>query len=227
MADKLAAPTASTKEDVAHALLKGALGAVPYAGGILAETFGLLLATPFQRRLISFLEKVAERLNDYDVRLEDAVAKEEFVSAVRTAAETVLKTHDEMKRRFLVNAVVNIGIGTGSLTDDVQQIYLQLIDRLTPLHLRVMIAFQLPKNFFEMTATKHDSLKNVTYSDVVAIAVPELDGKNELIGLLCRDLYYAGLFDEQYMDKHLSTAARESRITSFGNDFLRFITDDL
>jgi hypothetical protein len=156
MKRKLTVPTEESAGDIAQALAKGLIGAVPIAGSTLAETFGLLLAPPFQKRLHDFLEQVAERINEHEVRLEDAISSEEFVSAVRTAAETVLKTHDNLKREMLVNAVSSIGVGADNLSDNVHQIYLRLIDRLTPLHLKLLVLFQNPREYLTRVGARYE-----------------------------------------------------------------------
>jgi hypothetical protein len=224
MKRKLVAPVEESTGDIAQALAKGLIGTIPIAGSTLAETFGLLLAPPFHKRLLEFLAQVAERINEHEVRLEDAVSREEFVSATRTAAETVLKTHDNLKREMLVNAVAKIGIGVSSLSDDVQQIYLRLIDTLTPMHLKLLILFQNPREYLVRAGAHYEPMISSSIDQLITTAIPELRGKGELSEMLCQDLMGAGLLSRMSTIHVMmsATGAFSSRTTAFGNEFIEF-----
>lgn len=127
--------------DVAHAVVKGALSGIPIAGGLAAELFGMVLAPPLSKRRDAWFESVAERLRAVEAKLELLGEDPAFVTTMMHATHIALRTHQEEKLEALLNAVVNSAIGTAP-QDDLQAIFLNLVDAFTPTHLRILKYFQ-------------------------------------------------------------------------------------
>ena len=51
-----------TAGDVAHALVKGGLGAIPIAGSLSGEVFALILRPPLERRSEDWMRQIEQRL---------------------------------------------------------------------------------------------------------------------------------------------------------------------
>jgi hypothetical protein len=62
MSDEKYAVPVQSKGDVAHAVVKTVLSAVPYAGGPAAELFALVIAPSLEKRRARWMEEVAEGL---------------------------------------------------------------------------------------------------------------------------------------------------------------------
>jgi hypothetical protein len=95
--------------DGAHAVVKGALSAIPIAGGLAAELFGLVLATPLTKRRDEWMESVAKRLEGVKASVDSMREDPAFVTTLMQASQIALRTHREEKLEALRNAVVSSG----------------------------------------------------------------------------------------------------------------------
>jgi hypothetical protein len=136
--------------DYLHAITKGSLSAVPIIGGVVSELFTLVLAPTLSERRDIWLQQLAEDLDALKRKvdgftIESLGNKPEFVSAVLKASQSALMTHQNEKHDALRNAVMNVAAGTAP-NDDLQSIFLSLIDLLTPYHLRLLKQFSLQRS---------------------------------------------------------------------------------
>jgi len=226
-------PPTPSAGDTAHALVKGALNALPLAGGLVAEVFGLIVKPPLQRRLADFMQGIAddlERLREAGrVDFEKLKSNEEFVSAVGCAAGTVLHCHQKEKLDALRNAVLNSAL-PGAPVADVQAMYLHFIDYLTPWHIRLLAILQDPVAWQTRNAIrlpKGSFVENIL--STVESAFCDLKGQNDMSRVLIRDLHDRGLtvLDLQALILDLNTSPNgpnQGWTTPFGDEFLRFIT---
>lgn len=138
-------PSELTLEDHRLALIKGGLAALPLVGGALAEEMGLLLITPLTRRRDEWWEDVARRVLYLEhkvqgFKFEKLKDNEQFVSAMIQATQSAAKTHRKEKLEALRNAVLNIALGHNP-GEDLQAIFLNLVDSFTPVHLELLRLF--------------------------------------------------------------------------------------
>ena len=143
-------PSEPTLEDHRSAIIKGTLSSIPVLGGVLAEELGLVLVTPLARRRDAWFEDIARRLRELEgrvdgFRFEDLGNNEQFVSAMVQATQSAIKTHTKEKLEALRNAVLNIALGNAP-ADDLQSIFLNLVDSFTPVHLQLLRFFQHPNS---------------------------------------------------------------------------------
>jgi hypothetical protein len=105
-----------------------------------------------------------------------------------------------------------------------ESIMLDFIDRLTPTHIALLKLFQNPRsNRTVVERMQHTMTGGLT--QVILAAYPELQGRNELMGLMWRDLESAGLFGQgNVLNVTMSgSGLLEKRTTAFGDRFLAFI----
>jgi hypothetical protein len=122
----------------------------------------------------------------------------------------------------LRNAVLNSCL-PGAPEDDIQMIFLNYIDELTPWHLRIMNLFDDPSRWAEENNTNFpESWLSGSSSQVLEFAYPEMAVNKELYLKLFNDLATMGLAN---IPTGMMTASGslESRTTSLGKQFLRFI----
>lgn len=137
----LQVPTA-TAADRAYQAIKALFSAAPYVGGPLAELFGLVITPSLEKRRVQFFEAIVEELRrlqaaDASFNVEELVTNESFVTAVYNATRVVVGTHQRKKHEALRNAVLNVA--TGAAPDDsTTALFINLIDRFTPLHLTLL-----------------------------------------------------------------------------------------
>lgn len=211
------------------AVIRGGLSAIPVLGSVLAEELGLVLAPPLTRRRDEWLEDLARRLHDLETRVEgftfdDLVENEQFVSATLQATQAALRTHQKEKLEALRNAVLNVAAGR-SFSDELQSIFLSLLDRLQATHLRILKIFRYPP-----VGGSHNQWQQITIHNPgtptrwIKEFVPGLKIEDtNLIRMLISDLYSAGLSfispDAQNMPLDYTL------ITGLGIGFLNFITE--
>ncbi len=130
-----------TALDYAVAVAKvGSMAFPPFAGGV---AFIDYLTAPFRgKRMNNRSEEIRLGLNAVSQSVEGLtperlVENDAFISAFAHATQAVLKTHQAEKREALRNAVLNVAAGTAP-SDDLQLIFLNLVDSFTPNHLRVL-----------------------------------------------------------------------------------------
>jgi hypothetical protein len=134
-----------TFEDIEHAGRKGLVSLFPVLGGIASELLGVL-SSPVAQRRDDWLSDLQRRLLALEgqvngFRFDDLGKNPQFVSAVLQANNAALRTHQSEKLTALQNAVVNVAVAKAP-SEDMQQIFLNLVDGFTPTHLQVLKHFQ-------------------------------------------------------------------------------------
>jgi hypothetical protein len=134
-----------TFEDVEHAGRKGILAIIPGIGGVASELFGVL-SSPLALRRDDWWSDLERRLCDLEgrvdgFRFDDLGQNKQFVSAALQATQAAMRTHQAEKLAALQNAVLNIALAKAP-SEDLQLIFLNLVDSFTPSHLEVLRDFQ-------------------------------------------------------------------------------------
>jgi hypothetical protein len=132
--EKYKAPE-STKGDVVEALAKGAVSAVPIAGGFLAELLQIVVAPPLERRKAEWMNGVADGLRKLEEKvegfsIENLKDNEPFISTIVGASQAAIKTHEQEKLEALRSAVLNVAKGSG-LSADQEAMFLGFVERYT------------------------------------------------------------------------------------------------
>lgn len=143
-------PPAETAFDYSLAVAKAATIMLPFLGQAVT-LFDLITAPARGKRLADWYEQLRVAINDLSQRIEGLTPEklatdDQFVSAVLRASLSVVRTHQAEKLDALRNAVLNIAIG-GETNADRQTVFLELIDRFTPLHLALLKFFQDPDGY--------------------------------------------------------------------------------
>jgi hypothetical protein len=126
-------PPDTTKEEVGASILTGLLGFVPVAGSALAEVVSFAGQRVIERRVNAFYEAVIRDLDRLHVQVDKL--EESFWMTFLHALEAARRTHQQEKFEALKNAVVNAARPTAP-DDDLQHIFVNMVDELTPTHLR-------------------------------------------------------------------------------------------
>ena len=135
-----------SKDDVAHAIAKAALSAVPVAGGPAVELFQLIVQPPLERRREEWMRQVADKLRELEARgldLDRLQHNDQFISTVMQASQAALRTHKAEKLAALRNAVINVAKGQAP-EETVQHLLLSFVDQLSEMHLRILKVFHAP-----------------------------------------------------------------------------------
>ena len=146
-------PKQTTAGDVGHALVKAAIGTVPYAGSAASELFTMIVAPPFQRRQADWMESVGAKFLELENRqagIRDELQNDPgFIDTLLQASQAAGRTSNEEKRSALLNAVMNSV--AGDRPDDARrQMFVNLIDEFTPWHLRLLALAANPVRWYEL-----------------------------------------------------------------------------
>src|SRR5258707_8620610 len=137
----------TTANEVLISALKAGVGLIPFVGNSLAETVGLVGQRVIDRRQTAFYERVIHALEAVWTQLADVVEfKESFWTTFLHSLEIARRTHQEEKIEALKNAVLNAAKPTAP-DDNMQHIFLNMVDDLTPLHMRLLAFLALPQEF--------------------------------------------------------------------------------
>ena len=211
----------SSGGDLAHSAVKAGLSAIPVLGGPAAELFQNVIQPPLEKRRIEWMNQVAEKLNKLEnesgLDLESLRENEEFISAVMYASNLALRTHNESKRLALRNAIANIA--TGKAPDEhLQHVYLNLVETLTELHVRILRAFQAPE-------VPH-SMSMGGLGHVLEHNLPDMRGQKALYQQMWKELFSRGLVVGDNMNLTMSgSGLAQKQTTQLGDGFLSFISE--
>lgn len=222
------------KGEVVQTLTKILASGVPIIGPVGAEIIALLIQPQITKRRDEWLAglgaAVARLLQEKNGPTADDLANNEaFTTAVLHATLIALRTHQQEKRRALRNAVLNVAAGTAP-SDDLQMIFLDAIDALTPSHLRLLAFLKDPRAW----ALAHDrpfpSVNGASTSSVGAAvewALPEWGNREQFYGLLFDNLAARGFVQgtsSLFGTTMTLNGALSSRTTELGRQFLAFVT---
>ena len=208
-------------KDYAYAILKGGIASIPVAGDVAAELLTLIVASPLDRRKDEWIDSIAQGLVDLQeqidgFRLEDLAEKEVFITTMMKASHTSMRNHQNEKLEALRNAVLN-SVLPNAPDEDLQQIFVTLVDDLTTWHLRILKLFENPRAF---VGEKAYSLQEELLLDVY----PELKGRKDFFDKICADLGTYGLAGISLRTKMTPYGVLSPRTSTIGKQFIRFIS---
>ena len=166
------------------------------------------------------MAQVGEKLQELEakgLKLDELQKNEEFVSAVMHASQIALRTHQAAKLDALRNAIINVAKGQAP-DEALQNVFLNLVDSFTELHLRILKVFQAP--------TPPSNMSMGGLSSVLEHNIPELRGNRELYDQLWKDLYSRGLVNTDGLHVTMTgNGLGQKRTTGIGDAFLKFIEE--
>jgi len=219
--------------DAGHLAVRVILSAIPVIGGASKEIFNTVIAPPLAKRQAEWMESIAERLIELEnkvegFKIENLSKNQNFISTVFYATSLNIRNHQDEKIKALENAVINTALSI-KIEEDLQHIFLNFIDELTPTHLIVLKYFDNP---LEWLKSRGITLPNYTFggqNHIFVIAFPELAKNQEFARRIITDLSDRGLSqDWQSMFTGTSRSGMTApRILPLGGQFLTFITSPL
>ena len=219
MADENLQVPQRSKGDVAHAIVKAGLSAVPMVGGPAVELFQYLVQPPLDKRREAWMKEVGEKLQQLEKKgldLDKLLDNEPFISAVMQASQAALRTHKAEKLTALRNAVLNIASGQAP-EETVQHLLLSFVDQLSEMHLRIIKVFSAPE--------APPGLSIGGLGNVLEHNIPEPRGQRELYDQLWRDLYARGLVNTDGLHVTMSgNGLIQRRTTALGEALLKLIS---
>ena len=202
---------------------------MPGVGGALAVAFVTAVGWQLNQRRENWLAELAEAVDDLRQRIGDAsfntlAENPLFVDAVVTTTRVIDHTHQEEKIAALRNAVLN-SVAPNAPDADSQAMFLSLVDRYTPTHLRLLTLLNDPVAWFEShgMAPPTGAIAGAMAGFVEA-GLPELKGRQEFYGLVAVDLNSSGMLAVE-LSGLLGTAVLMRPMTNgMGRQFVEFIS---
>lgn len=211
--DVTKAPKAN-KWDNAYKALKIMLGMAGQLAGVAtgipvsvpaSEFMSALFDEPVKKRRDRWLELMALKIVELEAQLkelkiEDLPGNEKFVSAFLQASNIAARTHQKEKLEALANAVMKTATPS-SVDDDVQLMFLQLVDRLTPFHLTLLDYFNDEFGWSEKRNSPGLYMEGgwITNFDEV---FPDFKGRRSAFYWTVQDLINLGLIREKPDDSY-------------------------
>jgi hypothetical protein len=225
------------KYDRTHAAAKAVLSAIPVLGGALSELVNQIITPSLEKRRDAWIESIASKLIELDRTLQSLHDNDSFITAIMYASQIAIRTHEEEKLEALRNSVLNSALPTRP-EDDSIHIFLNMVDILTPTHLRILNFLDSPENSL---SEHHLKVRNLSYipelsiRTLVAMAFPKYNKNNTFIDHVINELLHHGLiFEKNYnLPKKVQQLVGVGRInselfkpytTTFGKQFIQFIS---
>lgn len=221
--------------DVLHVAMTAALSAVPFVG--LGELFKFIVAPSLDKRREQWMKLMAEAVQELQNRKEFDLAalrdNEEFITLLIHATQSALKTHLDLKRHMIKRALINSVLIESAF--DEKELYLNLLDRLTPSHVDILLLIEREK---QSTATVeyaqhfHENMRG--RKDPIALSIETLPflaflGDLQQAGLIVASTGFVVMdadVDQPkfmvYEDSNMSGLPRMD-VSDLAHRFLRFI----
>jgi len=223
-------PENKTLGDAFHKVVHTGLGSVPLVGTPLAALFETIFTPPIEKRKEKWLKELAKVITEIQERVDnldpEALSRNEvFISMVMKASQVAIRSHQEEKISALRNALLN-SVLSNSPNEDIQAIFLNLIDEFTPWHIRLLSLVNDPAGWMKNNNVKNPSWSMGGVSTVIEFCFPDLRGEKEFYRLLIRDLQSAALIVQgQILGVTMSgSGILASRTTDLGKQFLGYIS---
>jgi hypothetical protein len=231
-------------------LAKAGISAIPYLGGPAKELLGYYVVPPLERRRVEWMNSIAERLTQLEreekgFKLADLQNNQMFLTAVLHATTIALRTHQEEKLQALQNAVVNTAQRI-DVEETLQLLFLNTVDALTPLHLKVLKYLNNPSQWFhDKGMIVHDIGKGgievqrypnnqqeavrvrTPYDGLEMMLYSEISRPWGLLDVILADLFARGLIEvnQSTLEKRTRESVLSSRTTSLGEQLVKYISD--
>jgi hypothetical protein len=215
--------------DVAYAVTKAVVSGVPIVGGPAAELVGLVFGPPLEKRREKWLEQLAEAVKGVQEKVSELTPEklsedEAFVTTALRTTEIAIRTHQQEKLEALRNAVVNAALPDAP-DETMQQIFLNHVDNLTPLHLRILAFFNDPRGWGEKNSITYPNWTMGSPATVLEQSMSELAGQRGFYDHIVNDLEQRGLMPSGGLHTTMTSHGMFSqRTTPHGRQFLQFVS---
>lgn len=144
---RLEVPSTGWVDRIRTAIL-GGVGTVPVAGSALSALVDLIWKPTYEKRMDGFLATLVEELDKLSQRVEhldELVQRDVVISVSLEAVAAAGRTHDELKHRFLANAVARVTVDPEwDARADFALILTRLVAELTTTHILILEFFADP-----------------------------------------------------------------------------------
>jgi hypothetical protein len=202
------------------------------------DVFSMIVKPPLEKRLEDWQVSVVEKLAELDERLnsitiENLSQNRVFITAIANVTPLVLRTHREDKLDALRNIVLNAALPNAP-HDDLQIMFIQMVDTFTSWHVTLLKFFAHPKWYIQLDYP--ESLDDIPAEEAIEKLMsifPELKQQPAFTNKVVNDLSYNRLIalPEVRLDKRGivsdDSPVDPNIITELGKQFLNFTKSPL
>jgi hypothetical protein len=219
-------PSNSNSRELLQHAVEAGLQFVPGIGGALAVTFVTAVTWRLNQKREEWLTALAEGVEDLrqqlgDIDLDTLVSDARFTDAVVSATRTVEHTDQKDKLDALRNAVLN-SVGPDAPDADTQSIFMNMVDRFTSSHLRMLALWDDPPAWFASHGLPGPATSG-NRARTVEAALPEMRGRGQLIVLIASELKAAQLLAADMTGMVSEQGMMQRLTTDFGRQLVRFV----
>lgn len=216
------------KDDVLHASARAVIGSVPVVGAAGVELFNLIVGPPLERRRDAWMKEIAERIKllevEHGVSFEELQNDESFIDTLVQATQVAIRNSQAEKREALYNAVTNSAL-PHSPDEAERQMFLNMVDKFTVWHLRILKFFCDPTEWFRDKGREFPNILAGGLGSVLEAAFEELAGRREFYDHVWNDLSSSGLTNTQSLHAMITASGlRSSRCNNRGLALIEFIS---
>ncbi len=214
--------------DVAHTVVKAGLSTIPVIGGLAAEIFSAIIVPPLSKRRDEWIESIAKDLKaleekDDNFSIEALCQNEMFITTVMHASQAAIRNHQKEKLEALRSAVLNAALPNAP-EEDIQLMFLNFVDTLTPWHLRILKFFDNPQEWGRRNSVTYPNWSMGGPSTVLEHTFPELRERRDFYDQIVKDLFVRGLMNIESLHVTMTSQGMfASRTTDMGKQFINFI----
>lgn len=215
-----------TKLDHALSVVKAAANAIPYVGGPLGSLLSDYLPNSVEKRKTEFIGKLGQELESVQDRLQnDVISKEYFISIFMQSFRRAIESSQEEKVGAFRAIIVNTAIDQAPREDEIFA-FVNITDRLTPLHIKLLKILANPEQAIENNETAKSGFENVSMGGINTLFELLLsEYPIDLVGVAFYDLYILGLQNTERGGVTMTKSGITSkRTTGFGDRYLQYIT---
>jgi len=198
-------------------------------GGPAAEIFSKIIASPISKRRDKWMQSIAEDLTKLEAKVdgfsvEKLSENDIFITTVMRASQIAIRNHQEEKLMALKGAVLN-STSPNSPEEDIQLMFLNFIDELTPWHLRIIKFLDNPIEWGKTNNIIFPQISMGGIATILEIAFNELKGRRDFYDQIAKDLYSRGLLGTEHFHTVMTRHGLfQSKTTSMGKQFIQYVT---
>lgn len=139
--------------------------------------------------------------------------------------QDAIKTSEAEKINCYRNVIENAALGE-TPGKAISQVYLNMLNRYTSWHIKILVLFDGPEQWFQKRNRAAPQLMMGSLSAMLETAFPELKGQRDFYNLIWSDLKLDGMHSTSELQTMMSSGGIMSpRTTGLAKNFLAFIKD--
>ncbi|WP_339108779.1 hypothetical protein [Thioclava sp. GXIMD4216] len=210
------------REHLLH-IVKAALSTAPFGGGI-ASLMTDYIPSMKEKRLKDFVQGIACDLQALENRIDEkTIRTDEFAFVLERCFRGAAENYQMEKLQAFRGILINSAVGS-KVSSDEREYYLNLVERLSALHLRILAFLSDPKTYLFAYEIPEGQLRG-GLSSFMPVALPGV-GIESIKGAF-GDLYQLGFLNTDKSIFHTMTASQGldllgDRLTAAGHRFVAF-----